>query len=78
MAAILLRTLHFAQACVAGYGLYVSYISITNLRKYEKKSEQAAKYSQSAANQLHKMRTTQGAGAIAVKFPVFFLELLSS
>lgn len=66
MAAVILRFLHMGQACIAGYGLYISYISITNLQKYEKKSEQAAKYSQSAADQLYKTRTTQGAGAVAV------------
>ncbi|KAL9095132.1 MAG: hypothetical protein Q9165_002735 [Trypethelium subeluteriae] len=66
MAAIILRFLHLAQAGIAGYGLYVSSISITNLQKYEKKTERAAKYSQSAADQLYKTRTTQGAGAVAI------------
>ncbi|KAF2230950.1 hypothetical protein EV356DRAFT_535905 [Viridothelium virens] len=66
MAAIILRFLHLAQAGIAGYGLYVSSISITNLQKYEKRTKQAAKYSQSAADQLYKTRTTQSAGAVAI------------
>ncbi|KAI9653734.1 MAG: hypothetical protein M1821_006928 [Bathelium mastoideum] len=66
MASLILRIMHLGQAAVAGYGLYLSYISITNLQKYEKRSEQAARHSRSAADQLFKTRTTQGAGAIAI------------
>ena len=43
-----------------------SYIAIINLRKYEEKSERAAKYSQTAADQLWKTRVTQGSSASVV------------
>ena len=70
MASLILRFMHLGQAGIAGYGLYLSYISIMNLRKYEKRSEQAARYSSSAADQLYKTRTTQGAGVAAVSYIV--------
>ncbi|PSK46090.1 hypothetical protein C1H76_8847 [Elsinoe australis] len=57
--------LHIGQATLAGYGIYVSWISITNLRQYEEKSEKAAKWSNEAARQLHTTRTTQAAGMVA-------------
>ncbi|CAF9932555.1 MAG: hypothetical protein HETSPECPRED_008397 [Heterodermia speciosa] len=50
-----------------------SYIAIINLRKYEEKSERAAKYSQTAADQLWKTRVTQGSSA-----SVIALSLISS
>ncbi|KAI9702705.1 MAG: hypothetical protein M1820_006089 [Bogoriella megaspora] len=66
MSNVIFRLLHLGQAFVSGYGLFVSYVSITNLQKYEEKSEKAAKWSEAAAEQLHKTRTTQAAGAIAI------------
>jgi hypothetical protein len=58
--------LHSGQALLAGYSLFHAYISITNLRKYEEKSKKAAQYSNTAAHELHKTRTTQTSGTLAV------------
>ncbi|KAK4996192.1 hypothetical protein LTR66_004137 [Elasticomyces elasticus] len=63
---LILTSLHTIQAALGVYGLYVSYISITNLRQYEETTKKAAKYSDTAAEQLHKTRTTQAAGAITI------------
>ncbi|MCJ1390287.1 hypothetical protein MMC18_003145 [Xylographa bjoerkii] len=70
MATLLVPGLHAAQAALSAYGLYTSYISVTNLRQYESQSEKAAEYLETAAHQLHKTRTTQatGAGAILASF----------
>lgn len=57
---------HCVQICLSAYSLYHAYISITNLRQYEQKTEKAAQWSQTAADQLHKTRTTQTSGALAV------------
>jgi hypothetical protein len=62
----LIATYHLAQACLCGYTGYLSYSAITRLQQYEQTSETAAQYSQVAADQLHKTRTTQTSGAIAV------------
>lgn len=63
---VLVQLLHVPQAALSAYGLYMSYISITNLRQYEEKSEKAAKWSGEAERQLHKTRTTQATGALSV------------
>ncbi|KAL8889328.1 MAG: hypothetical protein Q9215_003357 [Flavoplaca cf. flavocitrina] len=55
------------------YSVQKSYIAITNLQKYEERSERAAKHSETAAHELHKTRTTQGSSAGAIA-----LSLLSS
>lgn len=68
MSSILSSILHIAQAAVSSYGLYMSYISVTNLQQYEAQSEKAAQYLETAAYQLHKTRTTQATGAAAVSF----------
>jgi hypothetical protein len=70
-----LQILHLAQAALAGYGAQQSYIAITNLRRYEETSKKLAKYSNEAERQLHKTRTTQTSGAVAVLLS-FFLSLL--
>ncbi|KAF4307840.1 hypothetical protein GTA08_BOTSDO03461 [Botryosphaeria dothidea] len=62
----LLPVIHLAQAVGSGYTLYFCYISIKNLQQYEKKSEKAAEYSNTAAEQLHKTRTTQGSALVTV------------
>ncbi|KAK5012943.1 hypothetical protein BJ546DRAFT_951390 [Cryomyces antarcticus] len=64
--AFVLPALHSIQACLGAYGLYLSYISITDLQRYEEKSEKAAKYSTTAEHQLHKTRTTQVSGALTI------------
>lgn len=61
--------LHAAQAALSAYGLYYSYQCITKLRQYEERSKKAAKYSNTAADQLHRTRTTQASAAIAVSLP---------
>lgn len=63
----LLPVIHLAQAVGSGYTLYFCYISIKNLQQYEKKSEKAAEYSNTAAEQLHKTRTTQGSALVTVR-----------
>ena len=66
-ASLLITSLHIGQSLVSLYGLAVSYFSITNLQRYEEKSEKAAKYSGTAEHQLHKTRTTQASGALSVR-----------
>ncbi|KAF7846387.1 hypothetical protein BT93_L4475 [Corymbia citriodora subsp. variegata] len=63
---------HIAQAALSGYGLSISYKSITQLQQYEEQSEKAAKYSGTAESQLHKTRTTQASavGAILASFVI--------
>jgi hypothetical protein len=63
--------LHCIQASLSGYALYHASISIPNLQKYESKSEKAAKYSKTAADQLQRTRSTQAVGTFAVSFNVF-------
>lgn len=48
------------------YAAQKSYVAITNLQKYEERSERAAKHSETAAHELHKTRMTQGTSAAAV------------
>ncbi|OCK95959.1 uncharacterized protein K441DRAFT_686316 [Cenococcum geophilum 1.58] len=62
----LLALPHAAQAILSCYGLYHSYQCIMKLRQYEERSEKAAKYSNIAAEQLYKTRTTQASAAIAL------------
>jgi len=59
---------HTVQAGFSAYNLYLASISIQNLQGYEGMSEKAAKYSNTAEHQLHKTRTTQASGTIAVLF----------
>jgi hypothetical protein len=66
MASSIVTILHMFQIAFSAYNLYLSSITITKLRKYEEKSKQAAEWSNSAAHQLHKTRTTQASGTLAV------------
>jgi len=66
MARALFAILHALQAAFSAYTLSLSSISIRNLQKYEETSKKAAKYSNIAEHQLHKTRTTQASGALAV------------
>ena len=59
-------TYHVAQLCLNGYTGYLSYVAISKLLTWEQNAETAAKYSNVAAEQLHKTRTTQAAGAVTV------------
>ncbi len=54
-------------ALVSLYSAEASYVAITNLQKYEDRSEQAAKHFDKAANDLYKTRVTQASGAAAVR-----------
>ena len=58
---------------VSLYAAQKSYIAITNLQKYEERSERAAKHSETAAHELHKTRTTQGssAGAVSISLMIY-------
>ncbi|KAF2713051.1 hypothetical protein K504DRAFT_356745, partial [Pleomassaria siparia CBS 279.74] len=53
-------------ALISAYGISLSYKTISRLRKYEEKSEKAAEWSNTAAERLHKTRTTQAGGAITI------------
>ena len=48
------------------YAAQKSYIAITNLQQYEKRTEKAAKHLDKAAHDLYKTRVTQASGAAAV------------
>ncbi|KAI4218355.1 MAG: hypothetical protein LQ349_008745 [Xanthoria aureola] len=66
-------TIAIGIAAVSLYTARKSYIAITNLRRYEERSERAARYSETAAQELQKTRTTQASSAGAIA-----LSLLSS
>ncbi|OCK80747.1 hypothetical protein K432DRAFT_381917 [Lepidopterella palustris CBS 459.81] len=55
-----------ALSALSAYGLYISYLCISKLRQYEERSEKAAKWSNTAADQLYKTRATQTSAAVAV------------
>jgi len=57
-----------ALSLISAYGLFHSYQCIVKLQQYEEKSEKAAQYSSTAADQLHKTRTTQGSAAVSILF----------
>lgn len=67
--ALLLRGQHVAQLVLAAYGGFLSYQAVVRLQKYEKTSEKLADWSKEAARQLRLTRTTQAAGAVAVRHP---------
>lgn len=54
-------------AALSTYTGYYSYISITDVQTYEEPTKKAAEYSNIAEDQLHQTRTTEGAGAVAVR-----------
>lgn len=54
-------------ALISTYAANLSYHAIRNVRTYEDQTKQAAKYSNIAEDALHETRTTEGAGAIAVR-----------
>ena len=77
MAQLILSVLNFITAGLSGYGLYLGYHSATSLQQYEKPSERAAKYSNTAAQQLYKTRTTQAAAICAVCFTHHYPSIIS-
>ena len=58
---------HFSQLLLCLYGARFSYVAITNLRKYEKITREAAKWSKDVEIQLQLTRTTQATGVIAAR-----------
>jgi hypothetical protein len=66
MLSAIMSFFYASLAGFGGYNLYLVSISISNLQGYEETSKKAAKYSNVAENQLHKTRTTQATGAVAV------------
>ena len=66
MKSAILSVIHASQAAFGIYNLYLASISISNLQGYEDMSKKAAKYSNTAEQQLHKTRTTQASGTISV------------
>jgi len=62
-----LQLMLICQAVTSCYGAYQSYVAITNLRKYEETTKKLAKWSSEVEYQLHKTRTTQASGAVAVR-----------
>ena len=67
-------------SAISLYAAQKSYIAITNLLRYEERSERAAKHSETAAHQLWKTRATQGssAGAVGSYLPFVLRPLRSS
>lgn len=52
----------------SAYALSLCYTNVTKLQKYEEKANKAAEWSDTAAQRLHKTRTTQTSGTLAVSF----------
>ncbi|KAI0975504.1 hypothetical protein F4678DRAFT_272311 [Xylaria arbuscula] len=63
---MLLKLIHVAQLAIAAYGAMQCQVAISRLLEYEDATKKLAKVSSEAERQLHKTRTTQGAGAIAI------------
>ena len=57
------------------YAAQKSYIAITNLQKYEERSEKAAKHLDRAAHDLYKTRVTQASGGASVRTNSLFQSL---
>lgn len=66
LAAMLLKLIHVAQIVIAAYGAMQSQAAISKLLEYEDATKKLAKISSEAERQLHKTRTTQASGAIAI------------
>jgi formate-dependent nitrite reductase membrane component NrfD len=62
----LLPVIYVAQTVAGGYGVYLCVDAVQHLRQYESASETAAKYSNTAADQLHRTRTTQASALLSV------------
>ncbi|KAI0502995.1 hypothetical protein F5B22DRAFT_630907 [Xylaria bambusicola] len=63
---MLLKTVHVVQTALAAYGAMQCQVAITRLIEYEDATKKLAKISSEVQRQLHKTRTTQAAGAIAI------------
>jgi len=78
MASTVSYILNLGQLTFSAYNLWLASISITNLQKYEEKSKKAAEYSNTAAHELQKTRTTQISSALAVNKPAPELSHITS
>lgn len=58
---------------ISGYALKQSLTSISNIKKYEKKAEKAADWSDSAKTRLWDTRYTIGAGFVSVSLCLCYL-----
>jgi hypothetical protein len=63
---MLLKFFHFAQVIIAAYGAMQSQVAIMRLLTYEDAIKKLAKISSEAEHQLHRTRTTQASGAVAI------------
>ncbi|KIX97726.1 uncharacterized protein Z520_06504 [Fonsecaea multimorphosa CBS 102226] len=63
-----LEIYHAVQACGSVYVAMLSAMAIYNLRQWEPQTESASRYSNAAARQLHKTRTTEASGVLATLF----------
>ncbi|KAI3335506.1 hypothetical protein F4824DRAFT_501133 [Ustulina deusta] len=63
---MLLKLAHLAQIVIAVYGAMQCQVAISRLVEYEDATKKLAKISGEVERQLHKTRTTQAAGAIAI------------
>lgn len=63
-----LQLMLLCQVVISCWGAYQSYNAIIRLRKYEETAKKLADWSSEAERQLHKTRTTQTSGALAVWF----------
>lgn len=68
MSRILSATISLSLSALTLYAARKSYTAIVNLRKYEERSERAAKHSDTAAHELYKTRVTQASSAAAIAF----------
>ena len=71
MSSITLYPISLTHLALTSYALYLSYQNITRLQQYEKTSEKAAQWSNTAAQKLQKTRTTQASGTITVRIFLF-------
>ncbi|EXJ79298.1 hypothetical protein A1O3_08800 [Capronia epimyces CBS 606.96] len=62
---VVLTLFHAIQGAASVYAGLLSAMAIYNLQQREEQAEHAAQYSNTAASQLHKTRTTQTSGAVA-------------
>ena len=67
---VILEMYHAIQACVSALAALLSVMAIYSLNQWEPQAETASRYSTTASKQLHKTRTTQASGALAVSCTV--------
>lgn len=61
---------HGSMVGLSLFGVANSYLAITNLQGYEATTKKLAKWSTVVEQELHKTRTTQASGAVAVRLPL--------